>query len=219
MGTDCSAVPVPSEFPQQTVTCELSAGGRVLAQTEFCKTHALHHKTMREMGDLHRQLQRIVSSAAEGPFRLDSNLRVAATTPAPAGKATDLKAVGVALQKALCTGWCDRLARRVHATEHTAEFSKVPNPRLSQFFTVDGAECVALCGPHVDTHDELNGLPHGIAQCIAVAGTQRKSVADARLSPSPSSRLMRRALQELVQPSVSTPPEQAARSRDPSVSV
>jgi len=98
----------------------------VVAQTEFCKTHALHHKTMREMGDLHRQLQRIVSSPAEGPFRNEASLRVAATTPpAGVGKAADLKAVGVALQKALCTGWCDRLARRVHATEHTAEFSKV----------------------------------------------------------------------------------------------
>jgi hypothetical protein len=101
---------------------------------------------MREMGDLHRQLQRIVASPAEGPFRNDASLRVAATTPAPVEKAADLKAVGVALQKALCTGWCDRLARRVHATEHTAEFSKVPHPRLSLCITVDGAQCVALYG-------------------------------------------------------------------------
>jgi hypothetical protein len=42
------------------------------------------------------------------------------------GTTPDLKAVGVALQKALCTGWCDRLARRVHAADDAADFSKVP---------------------------------------------------------------------------------------------
>jgi hypothetical protein len=54
-----------------------------IAQTEFCRAHALHHKTMREMGDLHRQLQRIVASpGGEGPFKSSPSLRQAATNPA-----------------------------------------------------------------------------------------------------------------------------------------
>jgi len=92
----------------------------VKAKEEFCAKNRLHEKTMREMSDLRRQLQRMIVSLAnaqkipglpQGAIEaLDDDF--AATTALPPGGEVE-----IALRQALCAGWADRIARRAKQKE------------------------------------------------------------------------------------------------------
>jgi len=97
------------------------AAGKPAEQVAFCDKYRLHNKTMREMSDLHIQLQRIVFSPKDSPFRDSPELcEMAKMMPV-----LDLLTgeVSTALRKALCAGWADRVARRVQLSEESASFS------------------------------------------------------------------------------------------------
>jgi len=92
----------------------------VKAKEEFCSNNRLHEKTMREMSDLRRQLQRMIVSLANAqkipglPKGAIESLEVdfSATTALPPGGSVE-----IALRQALCSGWADRIARRAKQQE------------------------------------------------------------------------------------------------------
>lgn len=100
----------------------LSAAQALLAYDEckgpkaaegFCSHNRLHAKTMREMSDLRRQLQRLVvslvgsSSTKLFPEGVLDELESDTTKTLPPGGDVER-----ALRQSLCAGWADRIARR-----------------------------------------------------------------------------------------------------------
>ena len=92
----------------------------VKAKEEFCATNRLHEKTMREMSDLRRQLQRMIVSLANaqkipglprGAIEALDDCFASTTALPPGGE------VEIALRQALCAGWADRIARRAKQKE------------------------------------------------------------------------------------------------------
>eukprot|EP00898_Chlorokybus_atmophyticus_P000310 jgi/Chlat1/127/Chrsp1S03220 len=107
------------------------------ATTEFCQRNFLHAKTMHEMHMLRQQLARIaVQQFASTSSATASAQEALCSIPVPK------RAQEAVLQRAICAGWVDRVAKRLRVHERRTD--DVEHRRAVRYLSVASADTVYL---------------------------------------------------------------------------